>query len=207
MKFTPFPSGVEDFRELVTYQDLKTKQPYVYVDKTMFIDEVIANRGVILITRPRRFGKTLNLSMLQHFFAPEVQGVPTKGLFDGLKIAQYPSIMHEQGQYSVIFLTLKDMAEDSLELMIESFTEIIKKLYAKHTYILQEKGLMEEESRDFRAILAGKGSIAAYKQSLLSLSEYIFKVKGKKAVILIDEYDTPIQHAYTKGFYEAWIRS
>lgn len=188
MKYTPFPfpSGLEDFRELVTYRNTGNK-PYAYIDKTLFIQELIDNRGVILITRPRRFGKTLNLSMLQHFFAPEVQGISTKGLFDGLKIAQYPKVMEHQGQYPVIFLTLKNMTEDNIELMTSIFRQTIQKLYGRHTYLLEEPGLLEE-LRNFRRVLAEEGDITIYTQALLNLSEYIFKVKRKKAIILIEFY-------------------
>ena len=102
------PSGVSNFHKLITHRN-ERGDAYLFVDKSLFIRDFLnAGDEITLITRPRRFGKTLTLSMLEHFLAPAVNGQSTKGLFEGLQISKYPKIMKDQGQYPVIFLTLKE---------------------------------------------------------------------------------------------------
>ena len=102
------PSGIDNFHDLITHRN-DQGDGYLFVDKSLFIKDFLnAGDKITLITRPRRFGKTLTLSMLQHFLAAEVSGKVTKGLFDGLHVSQYPDTMKKQGQYPVIFLTLKE---------------------------------------------------------------------------------------------------
>ena len=109
------PNGIDNFHKLITHRN-EEKSSYLFVDKSLFIREWLnAGDDITLITRPRRFGKTLTLSMLQHFLAKEVNGRSTKGLFDGLNISQYPETMKKQGQYPVILLTLKEVKGKSFE--------------------------------------------------------------------------------------------
>ena len=130
------PLGVDNFGELVRYREPKTQKPYLFVDKTLFIDKVLSDGAkVIVLTRPRRFGKTLNLSMLQHFLAKEVNQQPTQGLFEGLKISKIPSLMKEQGKYPVILLCLKDIKSPSFESALAEFKILIWKLFVEHQYL------------------------------------------------------------------------
>jgi len=123
------PSGIDNFHKLITHRN-KEGQAYLFVDKSLFIREWLnAGDDITLITRPRRFGKTLTLSMLQHFLASEVDGKSTKGLFDGLKIAQYPRVMEDQGQYPVIFLTLKEAKGKSHKEIFAVIKDTIRDLY------------------------------------------------------------------------------
>ena len=126
-EYTPMlPSGVSNFHKLITHRN-ENGDGYLFVDKSLFIRDFLnAGDEITLITRPRRFGKTLMLSMLQHFLAAEVSGKGTKGLFDGLNISQYPETMKKQGQYPVIFLTLKEAKGDSFK---EIFARIKFKVY------------------------------------------------------------------------------
>ena len=133
------PSGIDNFYNLVTHRNPEGN-PYLFVDKSLFIKEFIsAGDSISLITRPRRFGKTLTLSMLQHFLAPEVNEKSTKGLFDGLKISKHPEIMAYQGQYPVIFLTLKEIRGRNFEEAFARFKPQIRCLFEVHNYLLKSQ--------------------------------------------------------------------
>src|SRR5277367_2738794 len=135
------PIGYDDFAEII---DKKLD----FVDKTLFIREVIdeISTKVMVITRPRRFGKTLNLSMLQYFFAAEAYGRQTKGLFDGLKIAALGECyMQHQGKYPVIFLTLKDIRDHQFHVAVSCLQEFICAAYRDHRYVLDGVILSADE--------------------------------------------------------------
>ena len=188
------PIGIENFEDII-------KDNYYYVDKSMLIEDILVNRAAVtLFTRPRRFGKTLNMSMIKYFFDVRNKDENRK-LFEGLKIfgSEY---MKEQGKYPVIFVSLKDLRGDTWEDTFENLKSFISDLYAefedmreimnKRDKIKFDKIFYEEEKGD-------------YETSLKLLSNYIYKYYGKKVIILIDEYDAPIINAFDKGYYNEAI--
>ena len=188
------PIGIENFEDII-------KDNYYYVDKSMLIEDILVNRAAVtLFTRPRRFGKTLNMSMIKYFFDVRNKDENRK-LFEGLKIfgSEY---MKEQGKYPVIFVSLKDLRADTWEDTFENLKSFISDLYAefedmreimnKRDKIKFDKIFYEEEKGD-------------YETSLKLLSNYIYKYYGKKVIILIDEYDAPIINAFDKGYYNEAI--
>ena len=194
MEKKAIPIGIENFEDII-------KDNYYYVDKSMLIEDILVNRAAVtLFTRPRRFGKTLNISMIKYFFDVRNKDENRK-LFEGLKIfgSEY---MKEQGKYPVIFVSLKDLRADTWEGTFENLKSFISDLYAefedmreimnKRDKIKFDKIFYEEEKGD-------------YETSLKLLSNYIYKYYGKKAIILIDEYDAPIINAFDKGYYNEAI--
>ena len=188
------PIGIENFEDII-------KDNYYYVDKSMLIEDILVNRAAVtLFTRPRRFGKTLNMSMIKYFFDVRNKDENRK-LFEELKIfgSEY---MKEQGKYPVIFVSLKDLRADTWEDTFENLKSFISDLYAefedmreimnKRDKIKFDKIFYEEEKGD-------------YETSLKLLSNYIYKYYGKKVIILIDEYDAPIINAFDKGYYNEAI--
>ena len=194
MEKKAIPIGIENFEDII-------KDNYYYVDKSMLIEDILVNRAAVtLFTRPRRFGKTLNMSMIKYFFDVRNKDENRK-LFEGLKIfgSEY---MREQGKYPVIFVSLKDLRADTWEDTFENLKSFISDLYAefedmreimnKRDKIKFDKIFYEEEKGD-------------YETSLKLLSNYIYKYYGKKVIILIDEYDAPIINAFDKGYYNEAI--
>ena len=194
MEKKAIPIGIENFEDII-------KDNYYYVDKSMLIEDILVNRAAVtLFTRPRRFGKTLNMSMIKYFFDVRNKDENRK-LFEGLKIfgSEY---MKEQGKYPVIFVSLKDLRGDTWEDTFENLKSFISDLYAefedmreimnKRDKIKFDKIFYEEEKGD-------------YETSLKLLSNYIYKYYGKKVIILIDEYDAPIINAFDKGYYNEAI--
>lgn len=195
-----FPIGVSNFAGLI-------EGGYTFVDKSLLIEDIL-QRGaaVTLITRPRRFGKTLNLSMLQHFFANRVIGRETRGLFDGLAIASRPAAMAHQGQYPVIFLTFKDLKGDSYEECVANFQSLLADLYRQYPELLESDRIDADRMQDLRAIRSKKANQTAMEGSLRLLSELLYQHHGKRVVILLDEYDSPLHNAYVQGYYSKLIR-
>ncbi|MBF0299363.1 MAG: AAA family ATPase [Oligoflexia bacterium] len=195
--------GYSDFKKIID-------QKFDFVDKSLFIKEFFddAATEVSVITRPRRFGKTLNLSMLRYFLAAEVGGESTKGLFDNLKIANCGSdanganYISLQGQYPVIFLTFKDVKETSFTNAIEKMRIILQALYREHQHLLNSKELAENEKNIIKKYLEGQVNQAELENSIKILSEFLCKHYQKKVFILLDEYDTPIQSSYIAGYYK-----
>ena len=195
--------GVEDFKEIID------KDGY-FVDKTLMIEKLIESRAkVTLFTRPRRFGKTLNQFMIRRFFEDEItekgEKVDNGYLFDGLKIAECgEEILKHQQQYPVIFLTLKSAKQPTYEMAYACLVDEICKEFERHSYVLQ--GEMSQRNREiFERISLGKGSDDEYATAFAFLSECLFKYHKKKAIILIDEYDVPLENAYFRGFYDEMI--
>ncbi len=197
-----FPIGIDNFASLI--QDSNTKkQHYLFVDKTLMIKEFIdAGDKIALITRPRRFGKTLSLSMMQHFFAKEVDGVATKGLFEGLAISKHPEVMALQGQFPVIFLTLKEVRGKNFEETYGSFKEIIRDLYLQHLYLLDSKKVSKYKKDTIDLFITKQASLAEYKTSIQFLTSLLYNHFEQKIIILLDEYDTPLHDAHVHGYYE-----
>ncbi|BBM41792.1 hypothetical protein JCM16777_0015 [Leptotrichia wadei] len=195
MRKKAVPVGIEDFERIIN-------EDYYYVDKTMLIEELLINRApVTLFTRPRRFGKTLNMSMLRYFFDVKDKE-ENKKLFENLKI--YDSeYMSEQGKYPVIFISLKDLKEDTWEECLESIKDIMYKIFNEYSFLREKLNIVEK--RQFDKIWEITGNERNFKTSLLDLSNYLNKYYGEKVIILIDEYDAPIINAFDKGYYNEAI--
>ena len=199
------PVGVSNFRDLITGKDPK-QQGYLYVDKTNFIREIIYDlTPVIVLTRPRRFGKTLNLSMLHHFFAAEVDGETTKKLFDGLNIAEDINCMAYQGKYPVICISFKDVKQPTVELCIKKIASVIATVYREHRQVFEPKYTAKDNLHFIEAILEEKADRIQLEGSIKRLLELLFKNYSQKPILLIDEYDTPLQEAYLRGYYDELI--
>ena len=197
------PVGVENFEDIV-------KSEYYYVDKTMFIKELLDLKGKVnLFTRPRRFGKTLNLSMLRYFFedtGDAKKNEENKSLFQGLKImGQGEKYTQHMGDYPVIDLTLKSAKQPTFESAYGKMKRAIADEFHRHRYILANEKLNEEDKRLFQKIADRKAEYDDYSGALEFLSKCLYEATDKKTVILIDEYDVPLENAYFRGFYEKMV--
>ena len=186
------PIGRDNFKDII-------EQNYYYVDKTKLIEELL-ERGsyVTLFPRPRRFGKSLTISMIDEFFNVEKKQ-ENKNLFKGLKISK-SKYSKEQGKNPVIKLNFKELKYDNWEEMYIKIKMIIQNLYNQNLKV--EKNLSELEKIRFNKILFGNANKPEYEESIKNLSEYLYKYYGEKVVLLIDEYDVPIQSGYINGFYK-----
>ena len=194
MKHKPLPIGVEDFKRLVDNE-------YYFVDKTPMIKELLENKETVnLFTRPRRFGKTLNMSMLQRFF--EATEKSNAYLFDGLKIAAYPEYMVYQGQYPVISISLKSMKRASYQEAYFEYVKLLSDEFERHEIILQSDAVSEEDKLEFQKIKKRIAEPKEYNSAVKLLSKCLQKVYQKNVIILIDEYDVPLENAYHEGFYD-----
>ncbi len=196
--------GVEDFKEIID------KDGY-FVDKTLMIKKLIESQAkVTLFTRPRRFGKTLNQFMIRRFFEDEItekgEKVDNGYLFEGLKIAECgEEILKHQQQYPVIFLTLKSAKQPTYALAYMELKKRISEEYKRHRYILQREILTADEKARFEAISAIMDDDSLYTDALGFLSMCLAKYHGTNTIILIDEYDVPLENAYFRGFYDEMI--
>ena len=194
MKHKPLPIGVEDFKRLVD-------NGYYFIDKTLMIKELLENKETVnLFTRPRRFGKTLNMSMLQRFF--EATEKSNAYLFGDLKIAAYPEYMAYQGQYPVISVSLKSMKQASYTDAFYMYKNLIAKEYEKHKIILESNQILDSEKEVFQNIMEQRADQNVYLNSIRTLSDILAKYYEKNVIILIDEYDVPLENAYHEGFYD-----
>ncbi len=194
MKHKPLPISVEDFKRLVD-------NGYYFVDKTMMIKELLETKETVnLFTRPRRFGKTLNMSMLQRFF--EATEKSNAYLFDGLKIAAYPEYMAYQGQYPVISISLKSMKRASYQEAYFEYVKLLSDEFERHEIILQSDAVSEEDKLEFQKIKRRIAEPKEYNSAVKLLSKCLQKVYQKNVIILIDEYDVPLENAYHEGFYD-----
>ena len=185
MKHKPLPIGVEDFKRLVDNE-------YYFVDKTLMIKELLENKETVnLFTRPRRFGKTLNMSMLQRFF--EATEKSNAYLFDGLKIAAYPEYMAYQGQYPVISISLKSMKRASYQEAYFEYVKLLSDEFERHEIILQSDLVSEEDKLEFQKIKKRIAEPKEYNSAVKLLSKCLQKVYQKNVIILIDEYDVPLE--------------
>ena len=196
--------GVEDFKEIID------KDGY-FVDKTLMIKKLIESQAkVTLFTRPRRFGKTLNQFMIRRFFEDECtekgEKVDNGYLFEGLKIAECgEEILKHQQQYPVIFLTLKSAKQPTYALAYMELKKRISEEYKRHRYVLQGEILTADEKARFEAISAIMDDDSLYTDALGFLSMCLAKYHEKNTIILIDEYDVPLENAYFRGFYDEMI--
>jgi len=186
--------GFSDFKSIIENDNY-------YVDKSLFIREIIkSEKAVLLFPRPRRFGKTLNLSMLRYYF--EIDQPENEKLFTQLKIWQAEdAVKAKRGKFPVIYLSFKDVKEKSWEKCLELIIAEITDLYRKHIYLLSSDILTDIEKVEYKNIVVKSASETDYQRSIKKLSEYLNRYYDQKVVILIDEYDTPIQSGYKK-YYE-----
>ncbi len=188
--------GIQDFTKLI-------EGKFFYIDKTSFIREWWENGDdVTLITRPRRFGKTLNMSMLNRFFSNEYAD---KGeVFEGLSIWKEEKYRKLQGTYPVINLTFANVKEQNFEAVKEKIYQILIELYAKNSFLLEGDLLYETEKQYFKGINKDMRETDAT-SALHNLSDYLYRYYGQKVIILLDEYDTPMQEAYVNGFWDELV--
>jgi hypothetical protein len=217
MKMKKMPIGVSDFRKII-------EKNYYYVDKTLFIKEIIdSGDTILLIPRPRRFGKTLNLSMLGYFYdccpvtwdpdsepdSPAKQTQPPytyKHLFDSLAISGAgQEYLDRMGKHPVIFLSFRGIKEMSWESCLDNIKKLIQKEYTRHYYLLESEKLLPHEKDYFRKIIDLTGNKSDYTNSLENLLIFLSRFYNKRAVILIDEYDAPVHAGFTYGYYEEII--
>jgi len=195
------PIGYDDFGKI-------TEKKLNLVDKSLFIKELLDDEKteVVVITRPRRFGKTLNLSMLQYFFSPEVIGQSTKGLFENFNIAKAgKKYMDHQGKYPVVFMTLKDIRDHDYDTAYMKFCALMRRVYADYRYLMKSTALYDDEKQLFERILLKNANKEEVCGALRTLTEYLYRHHGVKPWLLIDEYDTPLQSAYLNGYYDKMI--
>ncbi len=194
------PIGQDNFAELIDGK-------FDFVDKSLFVRDVLEEVSkVIVITRPRRFGKTLNLSMLQYFFAAEAYERKTQGLFDGLKITAAGELyMQHQGQYPVIFITLKGVRNLSFQHSLKKLSLLLSNLYSQYNYLLESESLDPAEKNYFMQVREGTLDQSELEEALYRLTNYLFKHHKTKVWLLIDEYDTPIHSAFLHDYYSEMI--
>lgn len=190
------PIGIENFEQII-------KDDFYYVDKTGLISELLRNWGMVnLFTRPRRFGKSLNMSMLEHFFSVEGD----KSIFDGLKISKDKKLCEEYiGKHPVISISLKGINAASYEAAFELTVKTIKGAVQKAGFLKMSDKLGEDEKKEYRAILDENMSEATLFWSLKNLSELLEKHYETKVILLIDEYDVPLAKAFENGYYDKMV--
>ena len=191
----PLPIGISDFKTVI-------EENYYYADKTDMIGDILDDRAMVtLFTRPRRFGKTLNMSMMKYFFGIE-NTEENKKLFDGLSISN-KEYMKEQGQYPVIFISFRNIEEENWEDCYFEIKNIISRTYNEFEFLRET--LNQSELAEFDSIWLKKEK-ADWKGSLKNLTRYLYKYYDrKKVVVLIDEYDTPIIQSYQEKYYKKLI--
>ena len=190
------PVGVENF-------ELIMNDNYYYVDKTGMISELIRNGGMVnLFTRPRRFGKTLNMSMLEHFFSIERD----QSIFNGLEISKDTKLCEEyMGKYPVISISLKGINAAAYETAFDFAVQIMKNVAGKMQFLLESGNLSDFDKSEYKKLLDSGMSKAVFCSGLKTLSELLEKHYGTKVVLLIDEYDVPLAKAFENGYYNQMI--
>ena len=188
------PVGIENFEEI-------RKLGFYYIDKTRLIEKFLQSWGeVIIFTRPRRFGKTLNMSMLKSFFEIGTD----KTLFDGLYISGNKELCDEyMGKYPVIFLSLKDVEGLEFSSAKRMLCVVIEREINRHYYLKTSDALTDEDRTLFTKMLHGQAD--NIEDSIRMLSQLLYKHYGQKVVILIDEYDVPLDKAFQNGYYKEMV--
>ena len=202
MQKKPLPVGIDDFEKLI-------RNNYYYVDKTLFIKELLDKKGEVnLFTRPRRFGKTLNQSMIRFFFenTGSLEGnEANQALFKDLQIMkQGDRYTQEMSSYPVISLSLKSSKQPDWELAYGCLKEEIGREYLRHRIVLDSLKVPEQKRR-YEDIMNLSGSQQDFATSIRFLSECLYQHWGRKVIILIDEYDVPLENAWFSGFYDNMI--
>lgn len=187
--------GTSNFKELI-------EENHFFVDKSLLIKEFVQNGAKVILTpRPRRFGKTLNMSMIKHFFDIENKE-ENKNLFKGLKIENEKEIMKMQGRYPVIFLSFKDQKHFNFNNLEESISILISHLFRDYEYLLDSEKLSELDKKELKRYMAKEASVIEYSGGLSVLMKFMYKHYNEKIIVLIDEYDVPLQEAFIRGYYE-----
>lgn len=189
------PTGIENFKTMID------KSAY-YVDKTNFIEDVL-NEQVVSYTRPRRFGKTLNMSMLYYFFSIKEKG--NSYLFDGLNISKNKEALKHQNKYPTIFISLKEMKNLTFDAQISSFSNVIYELLEKNLEILSSDQLSDTTKDILYKLHNRSSSIEDLKISLRVITNALYTYYQQKVIVLIDEYDVPLQSAYQNNYYEEMV--
>ena len=191
------PIGISDFKTLID-------ENYLFVDKSLLIKEFWESDGqTILVPRPRRFGKTLNMSMIRYFF--ENSNEDNSCLFKGLNIEKHKDIMELQGKCPVIYLSFKDEKHSSFEYLKAGLRNTLGKLYQDHKYCLNTDKIDNIDKKYYNSIINKEADIIDLSNALKKLSEYVYRYYDKKVIILIDEYDVPIQSSYVNNYYNETI--
>lgn len=193
----PLPIGISDY--------VRAQSEYYYVDKTLLIKEFLDQKPLVsLFTRPRRFGKTLNMDMLRVFF--EISDDDTSKYFKDKAIWNCGEVYRShQGKYPVVFLTFKDVKFDSWNLTLTKISELLQEEFGRHMELCESDKLETYELDYFKKILRGQANKVELSSSLQKLSKMLTEHYGKAPIIIIDEYDTPIQEGYSKDFYDEII--
>ena len=191
--------GVSDFKAI------RIRNNY-YIDKSMYIKDIIDNQsGVILVTRPRRFGKTLNMSMLKYYF--DIDKKDNKELFNGLKIMeQEEKYTSKLGAYPVIYMTLKDVTETTYEKMLLDMKTAVLQVYREHMYLLESDKIYDFEKEMIKEILWCKEDEVTLKNAIKELTRMLYAHFEKPVILLLDEYDVPLQNAYVEGYYDEAVK-
>lgn len=189
------PTGIENFKTMID------KSAY-YVDKTNFIENVL-NEQVVLYTRPRRFGKTLNMSMLYYFFS--IKEKKNAYLFDGLNISKNKDALKVQNKYPTIFISLKEMKNLTFDAQISSFSNVIYELLEKNLEILSSDQLSDTTKDILNKLHNRSSSVEDLKISLRVITNALYTYYQQKVIVLIDEYDVPLQAAYQNNYYEEMV--
>ena len=196
------PIGVSDFKEVM-------EEDLYFVDKSLLIKEIIEDKSkIILLPRPRRFGKTLNMSMLKYFF--EKTDEDNTELFKNLNIYKHKKYMEYHNKYPIIYITFKDLKDSSWENCYNKIKEIIIEEFLRHKYVLSGELLDDVEKDTYIKTINGEATKAQYELSFKSLTKYLTRYYNQKPIILIDEYDVPLQRGYVEGYYDkavGFIRS
>ena len=188
--------GIQDFGDLI-------QKKYFYIDKTSFIKEWWdSGDSVTLINRPRRFGKTLNMSMVEHFFSVEYAG--RGDLFEGLSIWEHEEYRNIQGTWPVISLSFANVKEKDYRTTRKKICQLLTKLYAENSFLVDSGVLCESDLRYFKRVSEDMDDSDAT-LALYQLSDFLSRYYGKKVIILLDEYDTPMQEAYVDGYWDELV--
>ena len=186
--------GIENFKEMI-------EDNVYYVDKTQLIEDMFSNK-VTLYIRPRRFGKTLNMSMLYYFFSNKED---SRELFKGLRVCSNAEMMKHMNQYPVIVMTLKDLRESSMESIYEYYAEMVSDLLGRHQELFASDQLNDRDKELLRKYEYCECNPSQLKKALYYISRCLYLHYQKKVIILIDEYDVPLNYAYEKGYYDEMV--
>ena len=190
-KKVKLPVGISDFKDVI-------ENNYYYFDKTKFIENILEDGSKVkLFTRPRRFGKTLNISMLKYFFNVKNK-YENKKLFENLEISK-SEYFEKQGNYPVISISFRNYEKENWENGFKAIKGIVKRLYSDYKFLTEK--MDEIEIEEFNSVRRGLDSVE-WEASLINLSKYLYEYYEKKVVVLIDEYDQPIIDSYVKGYYD-----